>query len=378
MDVYERIGVKKLVNAYGTVTRIGGSRMRPEVLAAMADAARSFVDLDELLEKAGEHIARLLGADGAFITTGAAGGLLLSGAACIVGTDPQEMTRLPYTEGMKNEIVIFKGHRNAYDFAFRQVGAKLVEIGVTNHVYPWELEAAISENTAAVAHFAAFDACNRDDLPLEKVIEISHKAGLPVIVNAAAELPPVENLTRFTKMGADLVVFSGGKDLRGPQCTGLILGRRDLIRACALNSNPNHGIGRALKVGKEEIVGLVTAIELYLEEDQQQRMNQWESQVADVLRGLEGLPCIRARRVCPSDPGIQPTCVPRVYVDLDESRLGLSRQEFRDALRKHDPSVVVGLSSNGIVINPQMLTAEEHSLVIDAIRDVVHKVVSRG
>lgn len=370
MGIYEQLGVKKLINAYGTVTRIGGSLMSPEVLEAMIEAAKNFLNLDELLEKAGERIAEITGAEAAFVTSGAAAGMTIATAACIAGTNQAEIERLPDTEGMKNEVVALKCHRVRYDQAIRQAGAKIVEVGYVKRSFAWQIEAAVDEKTAAIFYLVESGTI-KGSLPLREVIEIAKAARVPVIVNAAAELPPVSNLHKFTDMGADLVIFSGGKDIRGPQDSGLILGRRDLIKACALNSCPNHSIGRPMKVSKEAIVGLVKALELYVEQDFDAEMETWENQVRYFIDHLRGLPCISVRRGFPTGPGIQPTCIPRAYVDLNEEELGMTRYEVINQLRAGELGVLVGESPTGIVLNPQMLNEGEEKRVVKRLKDVL-------
>ena len=255
MTLYERLGVRRVIHASGTTTRYGGSRLRPEALEAMREASQTLVNLDELNEAAGAAIARLLGAEAAFVTAGASSGLLLQAAACIAGDDPARITRLPDTRGMKNEIVIQRAHRFAYDQAYRVPGGVLVEIGLARRTQPFELDDAINERTAAVAYLVSPFTSPPGILGLEQVIAIAHRRGVPVIVDAASMLPPRANLTRFTRLGADLVSFSGGKGVRGPQSTGFLLGRRDLVRAAALNASPNQAIGRAAKTSRRRSRG---------------------------------------------------------------------------------------------------------------------------
>ena len=223
-----RLGVRPVIHGSGTTTRYGGSLLRPEVLEAMREASQALVNLDELNEAAGAAIARMLGAEAAFVTAGASSGLILQAAACIAGDDPAKITRLPDTRGMRNEIVIQRAHRFAYDQAYRVAGGVLVEIGLARRTQPFELEDAITERTAAVAHLISPFTSPPGILPLDQVVAIAHRRGVPVIVDAASMLPPRENLTKFLRLGADLVSFSGGKGIRGPQSTGILAGRRDL------------------------------------------------------------------------------------------------------------------------------------------------------
>src|SRR5262245_48046121 len=224
MTTYRDLGVRRVINAAATLTRLGGSRMPPPVIEAMAAAAGAFVDLDVLQQRVGERIAELTHNSACYVSSGAAAGVMLATAACITGDDPAAIARFPSLESGKNEVIVHRCQRNGYDYAIRQTGARLVEIGMAQITQPWELEAAITPQTDCVAwfagpHFAA------GALPLEQVITVAHAHGVPVIVDAAAQIPPIANLWRFTRdMGADIAIFSGGKGLRGPQPAGLVLG----------------------------------------------------------------------------------------------------------------------------------------------------------
>ena len=293
----------------------------------------------------------------------------MSAAACITGRDPFKIRQLPDLRGLKNEILIQKSHRNGFDHAVRQVGARIVEFGLIRETCPWELQAAINERTAAVLHFLEFE--DRRNLTLPEVIAVADEKKIPVIVDAAAELPPVENLSRFFHMGADLTVFSGGKDIGGPQSSGLIVGRRDLINACALNANPHYSIGRAMKVGKEEIAGLVTALEFYLQQDFAAEEKLWEEMVARMVDALADMPGVNARRVAPVGPGVQPNWIPRVYLDWDPSIIPLSRNEVKSRLRQGQPGIAVGTTAAGLCLNPQTLASGEETIVVQCLRAVL-------
>jgi uncharacterized pyridoxal phosphate-dependent enzyme len=369
MHFYDKLRVKTLINAHGNMTRLGGSLMNPTVLKAMNEAAEHYIDLNDLHAKAGAYIAKLLGVEAAYITSGAAAGLTIGLAACIAGSDPAKIRRLPDLSGMKNEVLMQKGHRNGYDQAVRGVGITLTEFGVIKETHPWELQAALTERTAAVVHFVEFD--DHRNLPLSQVVSIAHDAGVPVIVDAAAEIPPVENLRRFIDLGADLVVYSGGKDLHGPQPTGLVLGRRDLIRACALNASPNYSIGRPMKVGKEEIAGLVTAIELYLQQDFEAEAREWDAVAHKMADALSDVPGLTARRVSPGEPGIQPNWIPRVHLDWDQEVIRMTRDDIMSRLLEGEPGVAVGVTSTGIFLNPHTLLPGEEEIVVRRVRHVL-------
>lgn len=369
MDIYDKLGIRKLINAEGTLTSLGGSVMDPAVLDSMAEASTCFLNLNHLLEKSGQYIADLLGVEGAYITSGAAAGLVLSTAACITGSDPAKISQLPDLRGLRNEVLIQKSHRNGYDHAVRQVGTTVVEFGMIKETHAWEMRAAITERTAAVVYFLEFE--NYRNLPLTDVITIAKEAEIPVIVDAAAELPPVENLSRFFHMGADLTVFSGGKHIGGPQSSGLIVGRRELIDSCKLNANPHYSIGRAMKVGKEEIAGLVTALERYLKKDFAAEERMWEDMVAFIVEALADVAGLHARRVCPGEPGIQPNWIPRVHLDWDEQIIPLSRSSAKARLRDGEPAIAVGTSSTGLFVNPQTLAPGQEKIIAERLREVL-------
>jgi L-seryl-tRNA(Ser) seleniumtransferase len=368
MDIYDKLGIKKLINAEGTLTRMGGSVMDPAVMEEMIEASKYFVDLNELLKKAGDYVANLLGVEASYITSGAAAGLTLSTAACVTGTNPAKIRQLPVMQGLKNEVLIQKSHRNGYDHAVRQAGVTLVEFGLIKETYPWELKAAVSDRTAAIVHFLEFE--NDRNLSLSEVIAIAKEMGVPLIVDAAAELPPVENLSRFFQMGADLTVFSGGKDIGGPQSSGLVVGRRDLIEACALNANPNYSIGRAMKVGKEEIAGLIAALERYIRQDFPAEEKLWEDMVATIVSTLADIPGLDARRVAPAEPGVQPNWIPRVYLDWEKETIPLSSSEVKSLLRQGEPGIAVGSTSMGLFVNPQTLKPGQEKITAKTLRKV--------
>jgi len=368
MDVYDELGVTKVINGSATLTALGGSLMPPEVLAAMAQAAGHFVDIDELQHKVGSRIAEWTHNEAAYVSCGAAAGLVLSTAACIAGTDPEKRERLPRAEGMANEVIVHKHGRVGYDFAVRQVGARLVEIGSERGTSPQEMEEAIGERTAAILYF--YNVTRMAGLvPLEEAIAIAHRHGVPLIVDAAAQIPPVENLWRFTHMGADLALFSGGKGLCGPQSSGLILGRKDLIEACAFHACPRPFVGRPMKVGKEELVGLMAAVRWYLNLDHQALMASYEEQVQYAIDAFSGRSGVAARRSFPSEAG-QP--MPRAEIVFDEAALGLTRDEVLAQLRSGKPSIALAAAGkSGVYLNPQTLQPGEVETVVARIKEII-------
>ncbi len=367
MGIYEELGVRQIINAHATLTRLGGSVMPPEVIAAMQDAARWHVDLEHLQARVGETLAEWTRNEAAYVATGAAAGIALAVAACVTRGDRAAAARLPDTAGLPNEVIVFKSHRNGYDHAARMVGVKLVEIGDGEHCRPGELDAAMTDKTAAFVWFQG-GMSGRGDLPLAQVIERCGARGIPVIVDAAAQLPPVENLWTFTQMGAACAIFSGGKDLRGPQASGLVVGRKWLIDAIRPLGNPNAGLCRPMKVGKEEMAGLLAAVKRYLALDHAARLARDERVVAEWRRAFAGLRGVRAERAFPNEAG-QP--LPRCEVVLEESAK-LTRDDLARALMDGTPAISVALSGErGILLNPMTLTDEEAALVEARLVDLL-------
>ncbi len=316
-SIYEEFGVEPIINAVGWATRLGGHVMDDVVVAGMAEAAKHSVDMTELQAAASRVISDATGAEAGLVTSGAAAGLLLATAACVTGADPSKMARLPDTRGMRNEVIVPRSHRNLYDHAVRTAGVTLIEVGVPDRFSgagsrdcePWEIEAALTANTAAILYVATPWARPS----LEQVIESGHKHGVPIIIDAAAQLPPSSNLRSFIAAGADLVAFSGGKAIGGPQSSGILCGRRDLIEAAALQmldldvvdelwsppsrfidragiaGVPPHGIGRPCKVGKEEIIGLLVALRRFQKRDEKGSVEFWNGLTHDLRRRIEGI-----------------------------------------------------------------------------------------
>ncbi|MCA9102163.1 MAG: aminotransferase class V-fold PLP-dependent enzyme, partial [Planctomycetales bacterium] len=329
----------RVINAAGPVSRLGGAPVAAEVAEAMAAAASACIPIDRLQAAASEVISSATGAEAGMVTTGASAGLTLAAAACICGGDFALMDRLPDTAGLANEIVVARSHRNGYDHAYRAAGARLVEVGVaerTRDPQTWEIAAAIGPETVAVAFADGFS-----PLPLEAVVDVASRHNVPVIVDAAAALPPKRNLRRFIDAGAALVTFSGGKALGGPAGSGILCGRRDLIASAALQSLdmddsaevwqppaelfvadlfrdgvPNHGIGRGMKVGKEQIVGLLTALERYLASDEGELFARCRADVQTIAQGLQSDDAVN---VCVED---QDDSLPRLRLTVDAGRLG--------------------------------------------------------
>ncbi len=290
-DIYEELGIRPVINAAATYTKLGGSIMPPEVRAAMTAAANSFIDLFELQEKVGNRIAELTHNEAAYVSSGAAAGITLSTIACLVGTDRDKAMRLPDVSGLdKNEVIMFKAQRNSYDFAISQTGARLIEAASS----AGDLQAKINSKTACVFWFAGENFVV-PGVSIEEVITIAHARNVPVIVDAAAQIPYVANFWHFTKdLEADAVIFSGGKGLRGPQSSGLVLGKQSIIDGCRAQGAPNHGFGRPMKVGKEEFAGILAAVQWTLEQDEDELIGGYEQVVANWMEDLAGIPGVRA------------------------------------------------------------------------------------
>lgn len=370
-DIYRRLGVRPVIHGSGTTTRYGGSRLRPEALEAMREASTTLVNLDELNEAAGTAIARMLGAEAAFVSAGASSGLMLQAAACIAGTDPSKITRLPDTRGMRNEIVIQRAHRFAYDQAYRVAGGVLVEIGLARRTQAFELEEAIGERAAAVAYLVSPFTSPPGVLTLEQVVAIAHKRSVPVIVDAASMLPPRENLTKFLRQGADLVSFSGGKGIRGPQSTGILAGRRDLIRAVALNASPNQALGRGAKTSKEEICGLVVALECFLAEDEKAEMKRYHEISTGVVEALGDIPGLR---MVVEQDGVN-RVLPQAVIYFTAEWVGPSGHAVQVALAQGEPHIYVqqGAHQGGyfdeIAVDPFNVQPGEVGLIARRLRE---------
>jgi L-seryl-tRNA(Ser) seleniumtransferase len=363
-DVYKELGIKPLVNAAGTYTTLGGSLMRPEVVEAMASAARHFVPLVDLQEAVGRKIAGLIGCESALVTAGAASALTLGTAACVAGKDPERIRRLPDTTGMKNEVIIQKAHRYGYDHAVRNVGVRLVEVETAA-----ELERAVNPRTAMLLFHD--DAGPLGRIKVKEFARLGRKLKVPTLNDAAAQVPPVANLTRYLKMGYDLVAFSGGKGLGGPQSTGLLLGRKALIEAAALHNNPHtDSIGRTNKVGKEELVGLWAALKAYLEQDQAALWRVWEKRVRTIAEMVGRVKGVKA------EPFVPPLAnhTPHLRISWDSARLGLTPADVIRRLREGEPRIEVRPPVAGAVeLSVWMLKPEEVAVVGRRLREVLSR-----
>ena len=394
-SVYADFGVRTIINVAGSATRVGGAQMPPAVLRAMADAALESVSMMELQAAASRRIAAATGAEAGFVTSGASAGLTLGTAAILAGLDLARMERLPDTTGMKNEFIISREHRNGYDHAIRVAGAKLVEVGMNEQLAgagvrrteAWEFEAAITDKTAGIAYVFT----GNSQPPLEQVVAVARKHGLPVLVDAAGQLPA--GLRRIIASGAALVSSSGGKGLRGPQSTGILCGRTDYIASVALQSLdmdeyfeiwdppedlipksrlpglPRHGIGRGFKVGKEEVIGLLMALRLSEEAASEAEADAARRHLESIVSGLKGLP-VEPRLTLPRDK----TGMPSLQLVLNRQGLGRSAFDVARELKRGDPGVFVNerlLEQDTLVINPMHLDRARTEALTRRLRAVL-------
>jgi uncharacterized pyridoxal phosphate-dependent enzyme len=363
------LDLPRMINAAGTLTSLGGCRTRPEAIEAMRRVAGEFIPFERLLQESGEHLARILGVPAALVTAGAAPGLTLSAAACLTGAGLSQAERLPVPLP-KNKILIQCSHRNPFERALSLAGAALVQVGDAIHTRPSDLKAAIDDQTAALVFFLQA-VMLQASLSLTETLEIARAHDLPVIVDAAAELPPKSNLWELVNRGADLVIFSGGKDLRGPQASGLLLGRPDLIASARRQSAPHeHVIGRPLKPGKEAVAGLVAAVEAYLQEDEVARFAEWERMAAFLEETVGAIPGLRASRFRPTQPFTQPAGIPRVAVSLDGER-PLTIPALKLALWQGDPPIATEIIQGALIFNTPTLTMAEAVIIVQQLRKIL-------
>jgi D-glucosaminate-6-phosphate ammonia-lyase len=359
-SIYARIGVRTIINGRGATTAVGGTLMGPEVVAAMAEAARAFVVLDELNAAVGRRIAEVTGAEAGYVTAGSAAGMALAAAACITGTDPEVGRRLPNTTGIPNEIVIHRSHRLNYDQMYRLPGGVLVEIGHPLGTEASELERAIGPNTVAVAYHDS-PSCGPGALEFATCVAIARARGVPVIVDAASTLPPVDHLRRWIRDGADLVIYSGGKGIRGPQDAGLLAGRADLIAAARMNGSPHAAIGRGMKVSKEAMAGLWVALEQFMQSDHDAEFRFHSEQAARLVDLLAP----RADLTCEIEGDWEAWPAPVVRVSPRERRW--SPELIRVALMDGEPSIHINVERDGLMINTHCLREDEESVIADRL-----------
>jgi D-glucosaminate-6-phosphate ammonia-lyase len=361
-DYFKELGVRTLINAAGTYTALTSSLMPPEVVRAIEYASRHYVPLVDLQDAVGKRIAALIGCEAAMVTSGAASALTLGTAACITGKNPDFIRRLPETTGMKTEVIMLKSHRFGYDHAVRNCGTRIIE--VENRA---ELESAVNERTALMLFFNANEP--RGQIKAAEFAELGKKHNVPAFNDAAADVPPVENLTKYLKLGFDLVTFSGGKGICGPQSAGLLLGRRDLIEAARLNAPPNgDAIGRGMKVNKEELLGMMVAVELYLKKDHAAEWREWEKRVQTVAESARAVSGVKTEGFVPEIAN----ATPHLRIAWDSAALKITPAEAVKKLREGTPSIEVRPGAReALEVAVWMLQPGDAQVVARRIREVL-------
>ncbi len=360
-DYFRDLGVRPFINAAGTYTAMTASLMPPEVMAAINYASRHYVMLDELHDKVGERIATLVHAEGAMVTSGAASALTLGTAAVLTGTDRQKIVDLPNLAGMKSEVIVQKTHRFGYEHAVRNCGVTLVEVET-----PEDVDRAVNGKTAMMLFYNNNNTVGR--IQDEAFVRLGKKHGIATLNDAAADVPPVENLWKYTKMGFDLVAFSGGKGLRGPQSAGMLIGRKDLIAAARLNASPNgNTIGRGLKVNKEEMVGMLAALERYLALDHAAEFREFEKRAETIRRSATSVAGVTAEVFVPEVANH----VPHVRIAWDAAGKGITAAEAVKTLRDGDPSIGTRAEGNALVIGVWMMQPGDDKIVARRLREVL-------
>jgi len=373
VDYYQKLGVTPFINAAGTYTVLSASTMPDEVKAAIALAAKKPVNLNELLEASGAYLAKQLRCEAALVTSGAAAALVVGTAACVTMGNDQAILGIPTdSAGLKNEVIVQKSHRYGYDHAVRNCGIRFVEVETID-----QYEQAFNDHTV-MAHF--FNA-GGGKISGEDWVRVAHQHGVPCFNDAAADVPPISNLWKYTQMGFDLVTFSGGKGLRGPQCTGLLLGRKDLIEAAKKNNSPNSNtIGRGMKVAKEEIVGLVAAVDWFLKQDDAAMEAEYRRRADAIAKGLNSVPTLQTQIFVPEVANH----VPHLHITYDQNRVKITGAEVMKKLREGTPRIELNPSTGGasasaglpggpntIVVGVWMLQPGEETIVANRLRDVL-------
>jgi L-seryl-tRNA(Ser) seleniumtransferase len=361
-DYFAELGVRPFINAAGTYTALTASLMAPEVMQAIDYSSKYFVHLSELHDRVGERIASLIGCEAALVSAGAASALTLGTAACMTGTNEEFIRRLPDTTGMKTEVIIQKSHRYGYDHAVRNCGTRFVEVETRD-----ELEHAINDKTAMMLFFNS--ANPPAQIKADEFAQLGKKHGIPTFNDAAADVPPVGHFSEYIKMGFDLVTFSGGKGIRGPQSAGLLLGRKDLIHAARLNASPNSdSIGRGMKVNKEELLGMMAAVEAYLKRDHEAEWRDWESRVKTVADSVGPISSVQTERFVPEIAN----AVPHLRITWDESQLKITAAEATKKLLDGNPSIELRPGAlHGIEVAVWMMQPGEAQIVARRIREVL-------
>lgn len=366
-DYFKELGVRPFINAAGTYTTLTASLMPREVIEAIDYASRQYVGLQELHNAVGQRIASLIGAEAAMVTAGAASALTLGTAACMTGKHQEFIRRLPDTTGMKTEVIIQKSHRYGYDHAVRDCGIRFIEVET-----PEQFESAVNPNTVMALFFNAADP--KGQIKAEQFVALGKKHTVPTFNDAAADTPPVENLSKYVKMGFDLVTFSGGKGIRGPQSCGLLFGRKDLIEAARLNTSPySDSIGRGMKVNKEELLGMMVALELFLKRDHQADWKEYEKRCRVIGDSISGVKTVQTEIWVPEIANH----VPHLKVRWDASVVKIGVREVMQKLREGDPAIEPSPASTkeDLIFGVWMMQPGEDRTVAKRLREILKAAV---
>jgi len=372
-NFFEELGVTPKINAGGTMTYLSGSLMQPEVLDAINSTSHDFANMYELQDKAGAKIAEMLNCEAAMVTSGAAGALVLGTAAAITGTDKELIELLPNLPGPQREVIIQKSHRYVFDQAVRSTGIKFVEVEG-----PEEMERAINENTVmalffngAISWFGTPDSINH-----EEFVSIAKKHNIPTFIDAAADVPPVENLFKYQKIGFDMVTFSGGKMIMGPQSAGLLFGRKDLIEAAKLNNSPHEcPIGRPMKVNKEEIFGMYAALKAYLERDHEAEWQEWLNRIERISKVLSKVPTVSCETKINPGPA---NAFPGMRVVWDQNRINVTPKDVAKELDAGTPSIIAGGGKDALSVGVVLLQPKQVDIVAKRIREILEHYLEKG
>jgi L-seryl-tRNA(Ser) seleniumtransferase len=368
MSVYEKLNVRKVINASFCLTVLGGSKLPQETLDAMLTANESFVEIADLEEKAGKILSKITGAEAAFVTSGAYSAFALASAACIAGSDPEKMMKLPHTDGMKNEILIQANLRSIFDRSIQTPGGVIVEVGTKEHgCTEEEFEEAINKKTAAIHYIPALDPPRSDVLSLEKVVEIGHRKGIPIIVDAAGQTYPLERVSMFTKIGADLVCYSG-KYFQGPNSTGFVCGRKDLVESVKANSFIGPGgckIGRGYKLDRQEIVALLAAVERWMNLDHEKvRFKPARAKQRYIIDFLTKISEVQAES--------QPYSYHTMGVVITFDKTAEETAELVQKLRNGDPAIWLRRRrENSVLLNTLFLDIGDEKIIVDRLKELL-------
>jgi uncharacterized pyridoxal phosphate-dependent enzyme len=364
-DFFKELGVTPVINAGVTMTFLSGSLMMPEVLEAINSTSHDFADMYQLQDKVGAKIAEMLKVEAAMVTSGAACAMLLGTAACITGSDPEKIKQLPNLPGPRPEVIMQKTHRYLFDQAVSTTGAKIIEVEG-----PAEMEKAFNSNTVMALFFNAAD---KSSITHEDFVKIAKAKKIPTFLDAAADVPPVENLFKFQKIGFDLVTFSGGKMMRGPQSAGLLFGRKDLIAAARLNHSPHEApIGRPMKVNKEEMFGMYAALKSYLERDHKKEWEEWLTRAKRIGSQLETIPSVKTGTHI--DPG-PANAFPSLDVTWDSSKVKIKPQDVLAALKNGTPSIVANGNDQKLNIGVVLLRPDQVDVVARRVKEIFQQAV---